>query len=927
MPAVDQTAAQDAVAPMEAAAPAPAAPEQGSLQPERPDVFLSYSRTDQEFARALAAALEARGKNVWADWEDIEPSSVWWQRIERGIDSATAFAVVISPDQLASETCLRELDSATSGNKRIVPILRRRDEGMQLPPALADLNWILAEADADFEAAVDRVNEALDTDLAWRDVHARLLVRAREWAGAEGNASFLLRGRDLEAAEAWRDEQGSHNEAATALQLEYVAASRAATTRRQRLVIGALALGLMVAAALAGVALLERSQAIGRARVAQSREYAASSLSLVGSNPALAVAVARAAEEVTHTPEATAALRTALAAAYPSVSIPAVGAGVTDAAVDRHGGILATGSTDGIVRVWRVRPLRLVRSLGSRRAADDPLQVVYVAVSANGRYVASSRNGVVFLWDRRTGQPVFTAKPRDPFDNYPRRVELSPGGDLVASAAAGGWDPLEVWDWRRRRVRRLGGNVLGFAFDPSGRRIAAASHGGLVRTWSVPDGRPLVSFQAEGFGGLEDVAYGRGGYLATAGSSGVQIWPPHFRTGQTILRSLDATAVDFGGDGSRLVVGESSGVADVVRTSSGQVAATLRTGQGNVLQARLSADGRAVVTVGGDGTAREWKQTSPFVATLPDGAVAVAPDAPVAAVAEASGDVSLWGTRTGRALRILRDPRLRRSRPAGEADTGNVTFAARGGELVASTVAGVRVWDWRRGRSLASSPVVAESSWFDPAGDTIFSSEWVDYRRVWSWHWRSGKPPELLPESDWGVGPTESAPHMTASVGGDGGRVTVRRGGRIVASLPGEGAAVFSPDGRYVLVIGQAARVWDWRSGKVVATLPTRTRLLDATFAGSDVVATLDGEGTASAGIALRLWDWRTGEVVAELEVGPGSNGLLSDGAGQIVVTGAPNALYRCEVCVPPPTLLRLADERFPAPLTRAERALYLHQP
>src|SRR5436190_291447 len=168
-------------------------------QADRLDVFISYSRRDGPFVRALAAGLEARGKDVWADWDDVEPSAVWWQRIERGIVAATAFAVVISPDQLASETCARELAEAVAGNKRIVPVLHRPPDGIPVPPPIADLNWIFARDQEDLERALDGIVEALDTDLEWRDRHARLLVRAREWEAAERNTSFLLHGRDLDA--------------------------------------------------------------------------------------------------------------------------------------------------------------------------------------------------------------------------------------------------------------------------------------------------------------------------------------------------------------------------------------------------------------------------------------------------------------------------------------------------------------------------------------------------------------------------------------------------------------------------------------------------------------------------------------------------------------------------------------------------------
>ena len=123
------------------------------------------------FAQSLVAALRAREKEVWVDWEDIEPSADWWLRIEKGIESATAFVVVLSPDQLNSEACRRELATATAGGKRVIPVLRRELDGSQLPEALARPQWISAEEGDNPADVVDRLVAAIDTDLAWLDEH------------------------------------------------------------------------------------------------------------------------------------------------------------------------------------------------------------------------------------------------------------------------------------------------------------------------------------------------------------------------------------------------------------------------------------------------------------------------------------------------------------------------------------------------------------------------------------------------------------------------------------------------------------------------------------------------------------------------------------------------------------------------------------
>ena len=41
------------------------------------DVFISYSRHDSAFVHELYETLEASGRDVWVDWEDIPPASRW----------------------------------------------------------------------------------------------------------------------------------------------------------------------------------------------------------------------------------------------------------------------------------------------------------------------------------------------------------------------------------------------------------------------------------------------------------------------------------------------------------------------------------------------------------------------------------------------------------------------------------------------------------------------------------------------------------------------------------------------------------------------------------------------------------------------------------------------------------------------------------
>jgi tetratricopeptide (TPR) repeat protein len=244
-----------------------AAPTDQQLQ--RPqEIFISYSRKDKEFVRRLHEVLRRRDREAWVDWEDIRPTEEWMQAIYGAIEGAETFVFVLTPDSVSSDVCGREITHAATHNKRIVPIVRRDVNAGTVPEAVAKLNWIFFRESDDFEKATDELISALDTDLDWVRTHTRLLTRAIEWESKGKNNSFVLRGDDLRSAEQWLAEAPTKTQAKpTALQTEYIIASRKAATRRQRITLGTVTFGFVIAIALAIVAINQRGRAVaGRNR-------------------------------------------------------------------------------------------------------------------------------------------------------------------------------------------------------------------------------------------------------------------------------------------------------------------------------------------------------------------------------------------------------------------------------------------------------------------------------------------------------------------------------------------------------------------------------------------------------------------------------------------------------------------------------------
>ena len=329
-----------------------------------PDAFVSYAREDEEAAAALADGLRAAGKSVWMDREKIPYASDWRARARAGIDASKAVVLVLSPSWRSSDPCRYELDYAVERQKRLVPVTV--SEALlpeHLPPALRDVVWIPA-ARGDPDAAVDTIVATLEDDLEWRDMHARLLVRALEWDERDRDRSLLLRGTDLRDGERWLTAPGRHGEIATAMHSAYLVASRREATRRQRIATGLVGGALLVSLGLAalaywqrGVAVDNEREAVAQRRVAvrnahqaRSRELAATATAQLDADPELALLLGVEAAKVAPTNQAEEVLRAALPRVTGTTSLRHPG--LQAIAADTHGDRAITGGTDGLGRLW-----------------------------------------------------------------------------------------------------------------------------------------------------------------------------------------------------------------------------------------------------------------------------------------------------------------------------------------------------------------------------------------------------------------------------------------------------------------------------------------------------------------------------------------------------------------------------------------------
>ncbi|MBX3065935.1 MAG: TIR domain-containing protein [Anaerolineae bacterium] len=88
-------------------------------------IFISYSRTDEAFARQLAARLEQDGAEIWLDVDDIPAGANWSNAIQEGLRLCQVMILIFSPESLASPNVETEWQDFFDNRKPIIPVVHR----------------------------------------------------------------------------------------------------------------------------------------------------------------------------------------------------------------------------------------------------------------------------------------------------------------------------------------------------------------------------------------------------------------------------------------------------------------------------------------------------------------------------------------------------------------------------------------------------------------------------------------------------------------------------------------------------------------------------------------------------------------------------------------------------------------------------------
>ncbi|HIP73979.1 MAG TPA: toll/interleukin-1 receptor domain-containing protein [Anaerolineae bacterium] len=139
------------------------------VQPELvPHIFISYSHSDQTFAKKLAQDLQQKGGNkVWLDLWEIQIGDSIIEKIEEGIKESDFLVIVLSPKSVSSPWVKEELNSALTKqlNQQTIKVLPALIEDCEIPVFLSHRQYADFRPGSDYDKTITKLLKAVEPSL------------------------------------------------------------------------------------------------------------------------------------------------------------------------------------------------------------------------------------------------------------------------------------------------------------------------------------------------------------------------------------------------------------------------------------------------------------------------------------------------------------------------------------------------------------------------------------------------------------------------------------------------------------------------------------------------------------------------------------------------------------------------------------------
>ena len=482
--------------------------------------------------------------------------------------------------------------------------------------------------------------------------------------------------------------------------------------------------------------------------------------------------------------------------------------GVHSVAFSPDGQLIATGSLDGAVKLWKPDGTELQTLLGHTD------RVWGVAFSPDNSLLASaSADGTVKLWqwDRKARTKALLLRTLKNHQWGAIGVAFSPDGQLIASAGLDGKVNLWKRDGTLLKTFKQSQAIYAIAFSPDGKVLASGGNDKIVTLRNL-DGTVLKTLTGH-LAHIVSIAFSpdRQIFGSFDGDGTIKLW----RSNGTLLATLNADPgigfdIAFSPDSKTFVsVGQNATVK--LWRKDGTLLVNLTGHDGESRGVAYSPDGKIIASANTDGTVKLWRpEGMPFLTILRQGpqvtGLAVSPVNKTIVTGNRDGSLNLWDNH-GNLLKILKGHR---------AEVRGLGFSPDGNTIVsASQDNTIKLWsiDGTLVNTLTGHTQKIESVAFSPDGKTIASASWDGTVKLWN------------------------------------------RQGNLLKTIAGCALTrrfAFSPDGRMMAsgcIDGNAVKLWN-PSGQLLTTLKGHTgAVLGVDFSPNDNTI-----ASASTDNTIKLW-------------------------------------------------------------------------